>query len=74
MKVGDPAPTPCPVDRLVDELGQMCDEAAQVVTTIVIEFPMPFAMVDNVDTAVRSSNSRSATASAAAGPCGTWSG
>lgn len=50
IKVGDFFRTPCPMPRLIDEFGKLCQEAAQRGITIAFEL-MPFSVIESIDLA-----------------------
>jgi sugar phosphate isomerase/epimerase len=52
IKVGDFFKTPCPMPRLIDEFGKLCQEAAKRNITIAFEL-MPFSVIETLDGARR---------------------
>jgi sugar phosphate isomerase/epimerase len=51
IKVGDFFKTPVPMDRLIEEFAQLCDEARDHGTRIVFEF-MPFSRIETLADAI----------------------
>jgi sugar phosphate isomerase/epimerase len=50
IKVGDFFKTPCPMPKLIDEFGKLCQEAAKRGIRIAFEL-MPFSVIESLDSA-----------------------